>query len=385
MSDANTSTLAFKPETVLGVPDAGPFQQVRFTGEGLKNTKETAPSLEIRDDRQTSYLAKVGEQPEGNFNFELSWLGQQYFIASVLQANWITLNEVVADVDIDHTAQTATGVAGDFNDIPIGSLVKIVGAVTALNNGKKRVIGKSLDGSTLTFGPGSFTATEANADLTLTGKTISNDKIRKSMTFEKGILNTSNVRFYQLYHGMVADTMELNLESKKVVTGSFSFIGTKPGLGAAQFDAGTYVKPPTGDILNGTSNMGVIVMDGAAAQDKFRTLKLNIANNLRGKDALGELGNFDIGMGTIGVTGNLGAYFRNNDLPTKIQAHTSFSLEFGLVDATGRTLHFYLPNVKPANGDPVISGINTDVMIETDWQAILDDVTGKTIIIDVHE
>ncbi len=386
MSDANTASLAYVAETILGTPPPGStLTALRYTGEALSNAKETAQSQEIRADRQIPDLAKVGEQPEGNWNFELSWAAQQVFLAGVLQSDWVTINIPALESTIETTDQSITGAAADFNGVPIGALVKVAGAVTALNNGKKRVIGKSVDGSKLTFAAGSFTADEVAVDLTFTGKTISNGIARKSFTFEKGIRNTAGTTFYQLYHGMVADTLELTIESKRIITGTFSFIGTKPGLGDDTISAAPYTAAALGDVLNGTSNMGAIVMDGVTAQDKFKGLNLTISNNLRGKDALGELGNFDIGMGTIAVNGDFNAYFRNNELLAKVHDHTSFSLDFGVSDAQGRSLHVYLPNVKPANGDPVIEAINTDVMVSTEWQAILDPVSGKTIIFDVHE
>ena len=146
-----------------------------------------------------------------------------------------------------------------------------------------------------------------------------------------------------------------------------------------------YASAEPGPIMNGTNNVGTIRMDGATATDRFKSIKIEIANNVRGKDACGFEGNWDIGLGQFKVTGNLNAYFRNNDLPTKIKNHTTFALDFYVQDALGNRLYFHAPGVKPASGDPMIQGINTDVMLDTSYEAILggaENATGATLIID---
>ncbi len=497
MSDANLAAIAFRPSGTHN------FKALRYTGEDLKFNKETAQSQEIRDDGQIPDLAKVGGQPEGGFNFELSFFALQPFLAAILRNNWQVLNLTV-NATLTLSTQRVTAAAATFAAIQVGQIVKIAGATNPLNNGPKRVVGKATDGSYLTLAAGSLVDDAASASLTFTGKSVSNAVVKLENDFEKRIVNSAGEDFFLRYMNMVADTMELRIESKRIVTGNVKFIGqtydigddSEDPQGAAgvkasgvltftdqpeatetvtiqgvvyTFQAGTitaagqvqiggtlaasitalvaaimgtdgvndvhpyvtavgnattvtvtakvfgtgpnsytttdtvadatwgaatltggitqvsgYEETDPGDVMNGTNNMGTIRMDGAAATDRFKSITLNFANNCRGKDALGFEGNFDVGLGTIAVTGSLNAYFLNNQLPAKIKAHTSFSLDFYMEDSAGNRLYFYFPNVKPSNGDPTISGINTDVMIETGFQAILDRANGtlKTVIID---
>lgn len=506
MSDANLATIAYAAESSLGILTApAALQSVRFTGESLAFEKETVSSAEIRSDRQTSDMQKVGSQPSGGVEFELSYAFILPFLAAALQAEWTTFS-VTANGAINHGASTITGAASAFSDVPLGALVKLTGATTAGNNGLHRVIGKATDGSVLTFAAGAFTATDGSTALTLAGKTITNGTTRKSMTFEKRLLNSSGEDFYQRFRGMCVDTMELRIESKRLITGSIGMVGTTYEIADGGLDAGAlnpvaatgtltltgqptagetvtigttvytfrasaslarevtigatasdtidnlvdeingdgiatadptctaaagagdtmvataiiagaignaiattetmasagswgaatlaggvsqasgYAAAETGEVMNGTNNMGTITMDGATASDRFKAITISIANNLRGKDACGVEGNWDIGLGQLKVTGTLNAYFRDNTLPTKIKNHTTFSLGFYVEDAAGNQLHFYLPAVKPAKGDPAVTGINTDVMIETTWEAILglpaQNPIGQTIVVD---
>lgn len=496
MSDANLAALARRRTGTTQ------YKALRYTAEDFKFNKETAQSQEIRDDGQIPDLAKVGGQPEGGFNFELSFLAQQPELASILRAEWLDIAIGPVSTTLDAGTQLATAAAGTFDDVPVGALLKIAGATTPGNNGPKRVVAKAVDGSTVTFAAGSIVTTDAAANLTITGKTLINGVDVIKHDFEKRVVNAAKEDFFLQYNGMVADTIELQIESKRIVTGSIKYIGmtydiadegTDPGAvtgvkasqiltatdqpvagetvtvagtvytfqvaadaagevtigadledslenlrdailgvdglndvnpyvtatstattltvtakvfgtapnsyavadtyadaswGAATLAGGVtqvsgYTDTDPGDVLNGTNNMGTIRMDGAEATDKFKSITLNIASGARGKDALGIDGNFDVGIGTIAVTGTLNAYFLNNSLPTKIKNHTTFGLEFYLQDAAGNRLYFYLPAVKPSNGDPKITGINSDVMIETGFQAIMDRaVTQKTIIID---
>lgn len=513
MSDANLATLAYQEEPALGVNPTPALKELRYTKETLRFEKETVSSAEVRSDRQKPDMQKVFGQPTGGFEFELSYLFILPFLAAAMHADWITI-DLTVDAALDAGDSTAIGDPGSFDTVPIGCILVIGGANAGVNAGPKRVINKSPDGSTLTFATGAIVADAAEASLDFNGNTISNGVTRKSTMFEKRIVNADGEDYYQRYRGLVLDTLELRIESKRLVTGTMGFVGTTYDLGndsadpdsimgasatgtltftgqptdgqwiniggvvytfktvptaAYQVDIGadasgsldnliaainagagsgtaygagtiacplvtaaagvgdtmvvTAIRPGAlgntirvtdgmeanaawgsatltggatqaagygaaddGDVMNGTNNMGLIRMDGQTAQDRFKALTLSIANGVRGKDALGFEGNWDVGLGQFAVTGNMNAYFRNNNLPTKIKEHTSFSLDIYVQDAAGNRIYFYLPAVKPASGDPTIQGINTDVMIETAIEAIkgsnAGNPTGKTLICD---
>ncbi len=502
MSDANLATIAYGPESILGTAPAA-LQELRYTKESLKFEKESVSSAEIRSDRQVSDNQKVFGQPTGGFEFELSYGFIQPWLAAALQADWLDIS-ITANATLNSGTQVVTAAASAFDEVPIGSIIKIAGATTPANNGPKRVVAKAGNGSAITLAAGSITVTDASAALTFTGKTIRNGVTRKSHTLEKRILNSEREDFYQRYHGMVVDTLSLNIESKSIITGTVGMVGTSyeladvgidgdataavaasstltltanptagetvtvgtvvytfdaaaaaPGevtiggnasesidnlvaeiqglgltaenpLASAVAGAGDtmvstslvagalgntivttetlangswagatmsggvtqssgYSAAELGPVMNGTNNVGIIRMDGSAATDRFKAIKIEIANNVRGKDACGYEGNWDIGLGQFKVSGNLNAYFRNNSLPTKIKNHTTFSLDFYVQDALGNRLYFHIPGAKPADGDPNIQGINTDVMLDTAYEGILggaENATGSTLIID---
>lgn len=388
MSDANTASLAFIDEVTPGTTPATPeLTALRFTGEDFRFEKESVQSQEIRSDRQVPDLAKVHNNPVGGFNFELAYEPFKKWAEAGL---FTTLNTVDIDaltVAFDSTLQTITATATDFDDVTVGMLIKITNAADAGNNGLKRVIAKAADGSSITCRAGSITDTNASDPIDIDGLVAVNGITKNAKTFEKGILNLNGADYFQTFVGMLLDVLSLNIESRAIVTGSAQFIGQSSGLSDSTIDnSGTYTDAPDSDIVNGTSNFGNLTYKGATASEQFKSISLEVANNLRGKDALGVEGNFDVGTGTCAVTGEINAYFLDNDWLTDVQQHNDFALEFSITDDAGNAIYFWLPRCKFNSGDPVIEAINTDVMIAAPFTAIRDDSgqtnTGITIAID---
>lgn len=387
MSDANLSEIAKISETTLGQTPAAPeLTKICFTGESLRNNKENVQSQCIRADRQVPDSVKVHTNPEGSFNFELDYDNWDAEWAGALgSAPFNNVAPGAGDLAIDSGANTITdnGGGGIFSDVLVGGLIKIANAEDGGNDGLHRVTAVDAPGNVITVVAGTLGATNANdTSAEVTQQAIVNGALKPSQTIEKKILNNQGEDYFQVFRGMVVDTFNINIESRQIITGEVSFIGMTRETGDDTIDNDTiYSEPQASDILNGTSNVGTITIDGNAATERFKSISIEIANNLRGKDALGVEGNFDIGTGTFTVTGSLMAYFQNNDFLDKMDANTSFALEFSVSNAAGDALHIFMPNCKPTNGDPSIEGINTDVMVELEYQAILDLSYGITMAI----
>lgn len=502
MSDANLAGLAYVTETTLGNPSSAAMTELLFTKESFKFDKETVTSQLIRNDRQVQDSQKVFGQASGGFETEVQFGAILPFLELALQADWVE-GTITPTVEFSEAAQTMAGSAGDFATVPAGAVIKITLAATAGNNGLKRVVSKNGDSSVLTLAPGSITADGTADVLSISFKTITNGKTRKSIMIEKRLVNGEGQDYFQRFGGLVMDTLELTIESKKVIGASMNFVGTSYEIADASYDAGyvgaaasrvltltgnavagetvtiggqvytwravadeagevtiganasasidnlidaiagdlynvanifvtatagagdtmlaTAITPGVdgnaiavletmtlaswasgtltggvdlgtgyspaaeGAIMNGTNNLGTIKMDGATASDRFKQIKLSLANNVRGKDACGFEGNWDIGLGQFNAKGSLNAYFRNNSLPLKAKNHTAFGLDYYVQDVDGNRLYFYLAAAKPS-GDPSITGINTDVMIEMSFDTIkgttAENPTGQMLIID---
>jgi hypothetical protein len=384
-ADSNRSILAIQAETAWGVtPSPVNLQRMRITGENLIHEKMTTVSAEVRDDRQIADLVEVGQQASGGINFELSYEAWKPLIIAALMATPAVVN--ISDTfALNHTTQVVTGSAGDFDDVAVGSLIKIAGAANVANNGIKVVTAKANDGSTITLAAGSITVTEASPTLTITGTHAANGTARTSYLVERRIIRDDNEDFFQSYAGMMPDKLDLNIASRAIVTGSLSFLGKVGSAGSdtTMNDGGAdYAAAGEGEVLNATSNVGTFAFDGVEAEEYLKSLTISLANGLRGKDAIGEIGNFAVGTGTCSVTGNINAYFRSNALLEKFRQHQDVSLRLIMEDAAGNTIGIYMPRVKLSSGTPAIGGQNQDVMIDAAYQAIRDPDLGITIAFD---
>jgi hypothetical protein len=182
------------------------------------------------------------------------------------------------------------------------------------------------------------------------------------------------------------DTMDVTARTAGTVGNSIATtkVGADLAWGAATLTGGTgtlYTASTTNPIMNGTSNIGRLDAASAAFEEKLKMVDIEINNNLRGKDALGEAGNFEIGLGTFNASGKVSAYFQDNTLYARLINHDDTAIGFYITDADGDSIGIVFPRVKFGTGNPNATGINTDVMLDIDFQAILDPVSGATAII----
>lgn len=504
-ADANTTAIAIAPETSFGVlPGTPSFTALRLTGEDIGHTKDTVISEEIRDDRQVPDMVKVGSQAIGGINVELSRDEYLTLFEALLCGTWTTTTVSAVSGDISASGSTFTATTpGDLADVPVGGFVKVTGATNPLNNGFKRVV--SNDGDVVTFSAGSFVANQTGVSLDIVATQVKNGTVQRSFTVERQIVTDQTADFFQRYVGMKVGQANFAIESKKIITGRFEFLGkygvtsansiatagveatnvltfaANPTAGdtctiggitytfvaspAAAYDvdigadasgsldnliaaingaagegttygtdteahptvsaaagagdtmdltartAGTggnligctetftnagnvftsatltggtssiYTAATSNPILNGTSNVGSFDGPTSTLTEKFKMLNFAVNNNLRGKDAIGEEGNFEVGLGTFSVSGRVSAYFKDNTLYQSLIAHDDTALHILLVDDDGDGIGFSWPRVKFGTGNPNATGINTDIMLDIDFTAIRDAVTDATMII----
>lgn len=513
-ADANNAALTYIAESAFGVtPYPARTTRMRLTGETLAHQKDTVKSEEIRNDRQVSDLIKVGAMASGPVSFEMNQADYQGFLLAALgAASWTTVN-ATATSDVDVASQTITTTGAGFAAVPVGGFVKVAGAATAGNNGLKRVLAKDGGNNVLTLAAGSLTGDETAVSLTITAKDARNGVAKKFYTFEREVLASDDVPYYQVYRGMTVDKFSLEATSKQILKGTLDLKGkigaagessvnntagafatgaltcgasdpadgdvivigprtytlrdtlgtgadeilnsateatlaaniraalggTEGGYnvthrcltpnrdvnvtaastavvtitakrmgtvanalattttastgeldwGAATLAGGTAAtaayEPSTARVLNATSNVGSIYDGNTVATTRFKSLKFSIANNIRDKDAVAEEGAFEMGWGTIDVTGSLEAYFGDNDLFRQVVAHDYRSLAIVFTDAEGKSISFTFPYINFASANPSASAINTDVMISPEFTAIMHPTLLCTVILNAFD
>jgi hypothetical protein len=98
-------------------------------------------------------------------------------------------------------------------------------------------------------------------------------------------------------------------------------------------------------------------------------LDLSIANNLRQRLVVGELGAVSMGAGQFTVTGTLQAYYESKTLFNKFLNQTATQLAFILQDAAGNAYIIDMPAVKYSDGTRNPTGKNTDIIANLPFTA----------------
>lgn len=385
MADSSRAQLYNLKETVWGTTPAAAMTELRYTAETLGYNVNNVTSNEVRADRQIVDLIQVGAEASGNIDFELSFGAHDAFLSGALFSSWGTPIAVSASDDIG--ASNASGVftsAGtDFValGIAVGQWIRVSGftAASGANNGFYQVTSVAQNSIGVSPAPA---VDEGGFGLTvgLSGALLRNGVTESSFTLEKAF---TDVGKFIAFTGMVANTLSLDIQTGQVLQGSASFMGKAASIGDATVGTGIPVAAAANDVMNAVGNIGEVreagvLLDGTA----LRSLSVRVANGLRGVQAVGALGNVDIGAGRCTVTGSVSAYFTDGAWYQKYLAGTATSLSFRVQDGAGNAYILTLPKVKLTAGRVQAGGNDRDVMADFDFQALSDPATGCTIQID---
>lgn len=391
MSDTNLVQLFALKEVTWGVTPAAAMAATRFTGEGLAFNIESTTSAEIRSDRQISDLIQTGAEASGNVDIELSYGTYDQFMEGALGNLFVNLDSadddngivtsgsIVGNLDfsLDLTTNEITLGSSVVHNIVVGQWIRLTGS--AADDGFHKVT--TVVGQVI--GVESLTTTEVldETDLaTLTGSMVRNGVTQMSWTMEKFF---SDITQYISFTGMMVNSMALTMETDAILTGNFDFLGKDSAIAAASVGTGGPTAATTTQVMNAVSHVSGIREGGALLTGTFiSAMDVNVAANLRPQKAIGNLGAVAVGLGQLDVNGNLTVYFEDEVLYNKYLNNTETSVSFVVQDAVGNAYIVTLPRVKYGTATVVAGGINSDVLAEMSYQAILDSVTGCTIQID---
>lgn len=392
--------LRYITETVAGTtPVAGNGVNLRQTGLTTKAALSTVTSNEVRADRLSTGLTITDMNLDGGFNFELS--GKEYdpFLESLLGSAFTHFGVAglgavfsMATTATTITASVATTGASIFTALPNGSWIKIVppGAATAavkayfadrwfkVATTTATVI--TLDASTPITGVGIIGVTAAG--YAISQSTVANGaSLARSFTLEYAM---TDINQFLPFRGMRANSMDLSLDVGSIITGSFGFLGQgHDGMVGATTLPGSPVASQTLEVMNSVADVGAIYENGSSvlggSSSFIKSVKLNIANNMRAQKAIGIFGNAGIGLGELAITGSMDIYVENANYYNKWLAGTTTSLALGMADAAGNGYLVEMDKVQFKDGGLNLGGRNDDTMLSLPFQAFYSPTTGRGI------
>jgi hypothetical protein len=383
MSDSNRSLFRLKEESVFGEQATGNYQDIRHTSNSLANPISTQTSNEIDATRQVTDLIKTSEDPAGAMGFDLSYgsldnSADASIIEGTMFSDWGTTVAISAtDLSAANADNSYNSVTTDFTaeNLAVGQWIRVAGFTDSDNNGYAKVV--SIAASKLVVS-GLTLADEAAGDtVTMDGTMIRNGVVRHSFSIEKGLADAAQ---YQLFLGSLVNAFNLSVNASGVVEGSVDWLVKSASALSGSSVAGSVVAAPTNSIFSTVDHVPWVLEGGSGIT--MEEFSLSVANNLRGRKAVGQAGNYKVGEGRCVVTGSLTLDFVDATYYNKYINQTESSLAFALEDSAGNAYIFSFPRIK-YTADPLdVGGIDGDVRDVLAWQALKDNTLGYTMQID---
>ena len=410
-ADTSFATARYIGENTWGVTpttttNTNKWKEMRFTAESLNFDRQTTISNEIRQDRQVVDLIATNVETGGTVSGEFSYNTYDDFLCAVMLNQWVDTNTAAA-VSVAATAPsgadsgykhgkfvfTAPGKIKFIN----GQLILVSGfpAAQSANNGVFIIRGITVlnsvgAGYTFTLELSKDSAQDADSSVdvvtgtgpavSIVGKYLTNGTLQKNIpafSIEKWM---SDIGQSIVYTGMAVDKFSLNVEHENIITNELTFMG-KYGSTSATEVATNVVPAGKTNVFNAGDNGGVVEQDGKTSS-LIANMTLDMMNNLRGKAAIGSIGNFAIGVGQFNVNGSITLYFKDNLAYKQFRDNEETSIRFNLLNrvkdtgggVTKRGYGFYIPRAKYANASVSFDSSNSDVMMEGSYQGLLENV-----------
>ncbi len=288
------------------------------------------------------------------------------------------------DIDSTTSPDTITSTILDFTTLGllVGDWIKIGGPLTAnqlptpANNDWVRISAIAANVLTFDIVPTGWAADASTTELVWLrfGDRLRNDVVEKHYSLEQ-VFNDHSPLTYQYYTGQRVNTFNIALASQSIVTATAGFMGFGASVGNTRFAGATDIVAPARSVFNTSSNVGRIGrgVDGPIGTPSFiLDGAIDINNNLRRQNAIGNLGSIGIGAGEFSVTGNINLYFEDKSYLEDVLNNTERSLDIRFTDGANKTILIDMPRLKYSSGFPAVPGKNQEVLINLGFQSILE-------------
>ena len=185
------------------------------------------------------------------------------------------------------------------------------------------------------------------------------------------------------FTGMRVGQMSLSLAYGAIATGTFTFAGNGSDTPTASLvGTGSVTAATSTPILNASSDVNSVKINGATTDICITSMVLDINNNLRPITCIGSVAPTNQSKGSAGVTGTVELYLDSNSfvMYKNVLTQTEISLEYTITDGTN-SYKFFLPKVKLSGDAPMSSGKDQDVMLSFSYTALYDATEDTSLVI----
>jgi len=386
IADSSRTSLAYTLEPPTGLDGSEVFKLLRTTGNTLNGTINSAPTDEIRSDRQISGSSHTSGSAGGDVNTQLSYGEYDDFLEALLESSgWTNFTATATDFVLATKTITLSTTAGLIPE----QAIRIDSSTS--NNGIF-TIATVVDGTNITVVEA--LVDEATATANVVSQMISNETTARIFALETAF---QDVGEFVLYEGQRVGSLKFALGNSQI-SGGFSFMGTghtASGASVSSGGIGAYTPSLSNDVLNGASGISNVAMekvnvDGshdAAETAIFESLDVTIDNALREQPGLGSLYPVGIGRGRFSADLSANLYFESRAVYEKFVANDVMTVRFILSDnaldaAAGNSYLFSFPGCRIQSYSANPESADSDVMAKVAFKGVIDPyLTQKTCII----
>lgn len=208
---------------------------------------------------------------------------------------------------------------------------------------------------------------------------LTNANTPKPFTFETKF-ETGATDIYKRLKGAQVDALSLECRAQEIVTGRLGVLARIADFANAAESGATYTAAGTDPILVG-NDVGSISASGLTF-DAVHTITLSINNNMRARNALGQLEAVELAPDQLKITGVLGLYLSASefDVLTAFQAATATSLTFRLGATAGSITEIVLPKIVLEEPKPAAESADGDVLLNLNFRALQDSSSSNELI-----
>jgi len=248
-----------------------------------------------------------------------------------------------------------------------------------LRNPEKDV-NKSISGSIdIEFSADSFdTYIEAAMGGTWTADVLKTGLVKRSFSIEKEF---TDIAKFVLFKGMRVGQWSLSMAFGSIVTGSFTFAGTDVVVsGTSAVGAGSTNAATTTEVLNASTDISNVKIDGVATNVCIQSLTLDVNANLREQTCIGKAAPTDQNTGSSSISGTMEVYAsaESFDLYGVSLSNSTVEIEYTVTDGVN-SYTFLIPNARLSGDTPMIGGLDTDVMHTITFNAYADETEGTDL------
>lgn len=390
LANTNRAKLSYLIESTFGVNPGTAGRALRMTGESLKYAIKNETSKELRADRMTADLIQVGAESNGGFNFELSAKEYDDLIEAALMGTWADYGTTGIGTaftgTIDSTAGTVTAGAAptgssDFTTIAVGQWIRVTAPGDAADGAFIKVASRTttvITAAVSTPIPGTGSRA-AIANCKISASRVMNGLTERSFAVERSFLDVGQ---YWQFSGQTVGKMSLDFKSGAITTGNFDFMGkaaVRDNASGFSSIGASYAY----DVQNAVRGVGAVMENGTPITGTFvKSLKFDLDNKLRGRDAIGNFGNVSIGNGTLSAKGTMEVYLNDGSLYDKFVNGDATSISWYTRDGAKNGYVLTFPRVKFSDAAVNAGGQDQDAMLSIPFEAVIDTVTNSEIIID---